>query len=630
MKKGGRLLIAGVAGKNMIFTKTRKKYISFALFFISSVVLHAQFILPEDKYTTQRDIDVIRVNDDNLDTRNLKAVIKKVSKGEVLLSWTYSKNNVPVAVIRHDKPLSNMSMLKLGKVINVLDAGQINLKDTVITAGDYYYAVVSYQKLKEENVILKADENFTTAPIHFDEKDLTAQSKLLKEFVSNIKAVILDNKTVRLQWVYEPVPNVSLLIYRSTAEISDENKLKNAMRIGTVPSEKNYFDDQDGSSGDAFYAVTVFTQFEIEKYIFKANQNYTTTAIKKPEIASSVIKTLRASKTKNNQAIITWNDPAPKFTAEYIIYRGNQQILQEVDLQNAAIIQRAAQYSVNYVDKEFPEGDVYYAILTQNKQGTIQKTLVPGDNTMINPVSPGVPEEKEPEVKPEQSLIYDMQATPERNMIHISWKPEKAFFEKLPAKGVFYHIFRFSQKPESIGSLSTDNYIAKINISEESYFDAPIKDGIYYYAIFITTPKGVLPEDLKNGDNLVGPVIYKRGPESDKREIYRKEIKESGDRDVDFSIFENTSQLNEEKINNILKRTYLQENYKEALEALQDYRRSSNRKIRARATFYSALSYYYLGNYRQAMDLMMDDSVKTIYSERADFWYRQILEKMTK
>ncbi|MDH4263615.1 MAG: hypothetical protein OEV78_11280 [Spirochaetia bacterium] len=356
--------------------------------------------------------------------------------------------------------------------------------------------------------------------------------------------------------------------------------------------------------------------------------------MKKPEITSSTVKSLRADKKKDtNEVVLTWNDPSAKYTSEYIIYRSNQKMLQEIDLQNATIIQRAAQYSVSYTDKESPEGDVYYAVLTQNKQGTIQKNLIADENTLTHPVPAAeiTPEKKpepeaEAETEPEskQGLIYDMQATTERNMVFISWIPDSELYKQLPPKGVYYHIFRFNHEPASIDELAGAHYIAKVAINEESYHDIPDKDGIYYYAIFIATPKGVLPDNLIYGDNLVGPVIYKKG--ANKVKVGR----ENGEKEIDSSIFDDTSKLSEEKINNILRRSYLQENYKEALEALQDFRHSPNRKVRARATFYSALSSYYLGNYRQAMDLIMDESVKSVYAERADFWYRQILEKITK
>jgi len=641
----------------MTMKKIHSKYLLAAILLVSTSQIQPQFILPEDNFTTQRDVDVIRVEDNKIEIRNLKVKISDVSAGEVMVAWTNIKNDVPLAVVRSDRPLSNLSALLLGKVVVLLDAGQTNFKDQILTPGDYYYAVVSYQRLKDETVILKGNENYSTVPVHFSDKDLANQVESIKETVSHIRADVLDNKSVRIQWNYDPVPNVSLLIYRYVYAIDNENTLKSAMRIGSVTAEKNYFDDQDGATGEYYYAVIVF-QFGIEKMIFKADENYTTRALKKPEVASSVIKSLKALKTKKNQIIITWNDPSPKFTQEYILYRSTQQVLQESDLQNASIIKRLAQNSASYIDKDYPEGELYYAILTQNVVGSIQKSIVPGDNSLINPIitkaevvpekheektekieekkSEIIPERKaeikkiDPDLHPEQGMFYDLQAVPERNRILISWKPEKELFEALPEKGVYYHVFRFTKKPDSMRDLTTDNYLAKVALNEDVYYDTPADNGLYYYAIFLTTPKGVLPPDLRYNDNLVGPVIYKKGLEPEKKGSLKQESVKTGNQEVDFSIFSNTVELNDEKLNNVLRRTYLQENYKEAIDALGDFRHNSSLKIRARAIFYSALSNYYLGNYKEAMTFIMNDAVKTVYADRADFWYRQILEKITK
>ncbi|MDH4263614.1 MAG: hypothetical protein OEV78_11275 [Spirochaetia bacterium] len=248
----------------MNLNKNKIKYICSVIFIFYTSALYSQFILPEDRYTTQKDIDVIRINDDGIDVKNIRAIAKKNSQGEVEISWRYVKNSVPVAVIRNDRAMSNMSLLKLGKIINILDAGQVTLKDTIVTPGDYYYAVVSYQKFKEESTMLKLDENYTSIPIHFDESDLNSNIKLKKEYVENIKAEALDNKTVRIRWNFEPVPNVNLLIYKSTSEINNESKLKTSTRIGTVASEKNYFDDENDSSGDFFMPLPYLISLKLK------------------------------------------------------------------------------------------------------------------------------------------------------------------------------------------------------------------------------------------------------------------------------------------------------------------------------------------------------------------------------
>lgn len=637
--------------------KKHSKFLFLTILFACVTSLQSQFILPEDKYTTHKDIDVIRADNDKIEIYGINAKATMTSPGEVKIHWNNFVKNAVLAVVRSEKPVSNLSALQLGKVVVVLKGGESNFKDTILNPGDYYYAVVSYQRLKDETVILKPNENYTTSPVHFDEKDLANQTESAKETVSNIKASILDDKTVRIQWNFDPVSNVSLMVYKNTHVIDSENAIKNSIRIGSVSSDKNYFDDQEGA-GQFYYAVIVL-QFGIEKTILKANENYTTKPVKKQESSNPTVKFIRAVKNKKNEIFISWYFPTSKFPSEFVIYRSSRQIVKEEDLQKAEIIQKLKPDAKSYIDNDYPDGDLYYAVLTQNKQGTIQKILIPDENTMVNPVineTESVVEEKKPEeavekkeevavkpvepVKPvvpdtpkNELLIYDIQAVAERSAIRISWKPDKKTFVELPEKAIFFHLFRFREKPESLSALTAETYLAKIPLNEESYIDTPPESGLYYYAIFFSTPKGVLT-DLKYGDNLIGPVIYKKPEEPEKtkseKDKLEKEAKTTDKSDIDVSGLSTTQDVSAEKLNNALRRTYLQEKYEEAITALDGFRHSPSVKIKARAMFYSALSSYYLGKYKEAMEYIMNDSVKKVYGERADFWYRQILEKISK
>ncbi|MDH4199262.1 MAG: hypothetical protein OEV66_02690 [Spirochaetia bacterium] len=615
----------------MFFKKPVIKIILLLCFVFFTSEIFSQFILPEDTYTTHKDMEVIRVETLGVDVRSIKAKTENATKGEVLLTWMPINTKDQLAIVRSDQPISRLSQLIGGRVLSLVDAGNNSYKDTVSSPGDYYYAVVSYTGLKKETVVLKADDNFTTRAVHFDEKDFFSPQTTFSEAVTNIQAEVIDNKSVRIRWNYEPVPNASILIYRSTREIKDEKFFKNALRIGSVPSINNYYDDQDGASGNFFYAAMVLNPFGIEKVSLKPGQTYTIKPINKPEVLSSTVRSIHAEYKSKKNIFVSWSDPNPEFTDKFIVYRSFDQILLEQDLQSALIVGTVDHTFTSYLDMNIPNGDWYYAVLSQNRQGTIQKLLIPGENSMNKPVPAfkeevkPKPEEEKKHQKTEESnpdLNYDLRAVSEENVILISWKPLQSGANSVDES--YFHIFRFTKKPEFLTDLSTENYVAKIPLKKESFIDTPDKDGLYYYALFLDTPKGVMPLTLKLGDNLIGPVIFKKAMLDNDGQ--NKKTHEN----PDFSEFDDISLISDQKVNGILRRTYLQQNYTDTLLELKDYKKSSSVKIRAKANFYSALSNYYLKQYETALDQIMDSSVKKIYKDRADFWYRQILEKMTK
>jgi hypothetical protein len=637
-----------------------KKIITFfvSMILIKPGLLFSQFILPEDAYTTHRDRDVVRMDTEKIEVRGLKSRKAEGRSGKVELTWTLVDKSSQLALLRGEEAISNLTSMQIAKVVTLLEPGTSSYTDTVLNPGGYYYAIVTYKNLTDQTAILKTNDNYTAAPVTFGKGDLSRTENIADQFVSGIKAETIDNRTIRIRWSYDYIQDVSLLIYRSPMPVTDEVKLKTALRIGTVLSNKNYFDDEDGASGDFYYAVIVQDSFSVEKLIFKEGQNYTTKPVRKAEIKSMPVKSLNGFKYEND-ITLTWDDPMPQVTDQYIIYRSFQPIMVESNLENATIVERVSKNNFKFIDKGVSDGEFYYAVLTQNSEGTVQKSIIPGENSMIKPVKilsskekedknkevNGTSEKKQTEIFPDlpdksdiqkmskdRPLIYDVNAVPERDRIHISWKPDRDIFNKIAKDSSFYHLFRFKVKPVHIGDLSPANYIAKIPIVNDSYYDNPPLEGLYYYALFITSSKGLLPSELMYGDNLVGPVIFKKSVKTVSEKDGLKETEDAREfqtRDKDFLYFDETSRLGIIKLNEILRRTFLQKNYSGTIRELESFKRSNSGEIRAKANFYIAISNYYTGNYDEAMSHMMDSSVRMHYKDRADFWYKQILEKMS-
>ena len=66
-----------------------------------------------------------------------------------------------------------------------------------------------------------------------------------------------------------------------------------------------------------------------------------------------------------------------------------------------------------------------------------------------------------------------------------------------------------------------------------------------------------------------------------------------------------------------------------AIRRLEPYanNRRINGKLRARALFYTGLSYYKLRRYRKALEYFLNFQVQDTYPERARFWRKRALER---
>ncbi|RME89252.1 MAG: hypothetical protein D6767_08740, partial [Candidatus Hydrogenedentota bacterium] len=82
------------------------------------------------------------------------------------------------------------------------------------------------------------------------------------------------------------------------------------------------------------------------------------------------------------------------------------------------------------------------------------------------------------------------------------------------------------------------------------------------------------------------------------------------------------------KVNRIIRQYYFQKDYKKTIEELFPYLHSSSKKARAKALFYTALSYIQLKKYDKALDYLVHPLTVKAYGKRAKFWYKRAVEKL--
>lgn len=607
--------------------------------------LRAQFILPEKDYTTQSDIDVIRVDSSQTAVINIRAEMVNPSVGEVLINWRNAKQTSRLTVVRSDIPISNIRTLLDSKAIAIVEGTATVYRDIPNEPGNYYYAVVSRQALEDQTAIMTPEANYTLQPVTILSSDKQKFTTL--NIVKNIRARFLDSRTIRVQWDYDPNPYVYFIVYRSTRPIDSTSILDDSVRLGMVRGGKNYYDDSQPPVGQKlYYAVTTTDSSEKENRHLDPGNSYTTSGIIMEIGEIPTVKNISAE--RSGEVIhITWETDIVNGEYEYILYRSRNPILDQATLKQASIIAYIGSSKSYYNDAKVASGDYYYAIITQNTRGELSESLIPNGNTMTNPAQQAKLKEPEPDKEPDKTTtqetppqqgpaIFDnFAAHAATNRVVISWQRGMA---PLPAEGAA-KVYRFRQKPRDMRDIVLGTPIGKLDAASGTLEDRPPVSGAYYYALFFETSKGLFPPRMEEYQNLVGPIDYRGGKKystaktstgyPNNEEPYLTD----GEADLqlpDYMVPDSEIQRSDTELNLVLKETFLKKDYEAALRELAPFRQAPAKPIRAKALFYSGMANYYIGDYQPALDNFINPVVREIYGERADFWYRRTLESMEK
>jgi len=83
-------------------------------------------------------------------------------------------------------------------------------------------------------------------------------------------------------------------------------------------------------------------------------------------------------------------------------------------------------------------------------------------------------------------------------------------------------------------------------------------------------------------------------------------------------------------LNRVLANTFIKNKFPEAVTQLKPFTADQQipEGVRARAMFYSGLSYYNMKKYKQALFYFSNSEVRSFYPMRSDFWVKRSIEKI--
>ncbi len=199
-------------------------------------------------------------------------------------------------------------------------------------------------------------------------------------------------------------------------------------------------------------------------------------------------------------------------------------------------------------------------------------------------------------------------------------------------------IYRFTEEPRVIHDISKGTLIAKLTGEINLYEDLPPTRGLYYYAVFVESARGLEPSSFNSSRNMVGPVSFQASGKAQMKPPRDTEMPQAAVR-PEFSSTEldapeepavevDSDESARRGINGVIRRTFLKGDYQSAVRLLKPFLRNKSARVRAKAMFYIGLSRYRLEQYDRAIKYFEHPLTQKYYRRNAEFWINRTSENL--
>lgn len=616
-------------------------------------------------------------NDDLLTAdivRGIEAQVIDRARNHIKITWIPPGINDDFIIARSTVQISNNELLLNADSLAILPAGMPYYIDRAVPVGTYYYSVISRSRIRNDKVKLISNANYTSKPVVIRNTGTVIIDEKTPPQVSLIYSQMIKDDTVMISWKGVQIPGISYVVYRSNQQIKTPELVDSANRIAVINNGAEFYTDNNlPEPGTYYYAVTTRSKEGLEDKQLVPDQSYTRHGIEYRDSTVPIAKSISINLIKNSEAskedtVKIEFQAAQNNTGndlDYLVYRSEKPISHLKALNDARLLGEYPEKTGTILDKGLKPGKYWYTIVTRNAANRLSSRFIAGSNTTIKPIEvkskekPEETEKTEPETnkpviintdKPEKtdrSLFTDLKAYSREKMILLSWKASPKLADDSLSKVLIY---RFNEKPESMADLGSGDLIARVSNDIVIYEDVPFSKGAYYYAIFWDTAKGLKPVAFKEGSNMIGPVAFSGASkevedettdttddqliDNDSKvhpESVATDTNDTDDKDKDNKTVEDSGSLytqQNSELNNALRATFLKGYHYKAIDRIDRYTKSKNANIRAKALYYTGLSYYRVSKYSKALDYFVDPLVMKAYGERANFWYERTVQKI--
>lgn len=525
--------------------------------------------------------------------RNIKAAKVSNIRGAVQVTWDVHPGFDGEFIIGRTSEIPYNSERALrAKSIKVVPAvAESSIIDPGLPPGEYYYVILSREKIKDRDVELYPDVNYTSVPVVIEKEIPSAAYKVAPEQVTLIHAMVINKRQILLTWKGVEQSGIIYTIYRSNTPLNTPEKLKKADTIATISDgSESFLDKSLTRSGNYFYAVTVKDLSGNEDVQLIPDQSYTASGVFVAIGQKNVVTDITGKVTYDGSVRLIWNGVSFA-SGEYLIYRSKRPIN---NAQRVALSELAGTVGIDsteYIDSP-GKGQYYYAVLVRMPDGSTDTTLIEGSNYLQKPVRIG-------------------------RMLRLSWIAARARQGKVQVQwryrgetpGGTYQLIRATKRVNTVKELDNGKVVGPVNIRKKKYIDRSPPVGMLYYALVPEGYKTASTFKVRSGINVAGPVQI-TGTESAPE---RDSIEEYGATDVDT----------------VLRSTFFPGRYREAIKKLENIAGQSDNEYEiAKARLFIGRSWLELRRYKKALSSLLQPEVKKFFPDEARFWSEYALSRV--
>ncbi len=541
--------------------------------------------------------------------RGIRALPVDNVDGAVKITWDIDPESSDVFIVGRTAILPDSKETALSATsMKVVPAGADTVAiDSNLPPGQYYYVVLARKKIQSGDIELYPDVNYTSRAVVIEGKYAKRQAKSYPDQVTLIHARVINKTQVLLTWKGLNQDNIAYNIYRDVKPINTPKKIKNAKKVATVKgSMESYIDRNINDTGNYYYAITTRDMTGNEDLQLIPDQSYLATGVYVVVKGNVTVKNIKTRIQDDGIVKITWDTAGIK-AQEFLLYRHEEPVKNAEMLALSDSLGAVDSKYNEYLDKNPPSGKHYYAVLTKLADGSIDTTLLKGENYNVEPVTLGKP------IK-----ITRIEASKTKNGVSITWQYRGS------SRSKYYKLYRTEDMPSSSLKIKDAYLVDIVNVVSGSYLDTDILPGSYYYA--------AVPEDFESDADfsLVEGVNITASPVQIKKKVPKEKIRpEKKEPERVIPIPEKKYKEATRDLDSIIHSTFDRGYYRAAINSLQKVIDESDNEYEvARAKLFMGRSYIELKQYRKGLHYLVQNIVTEYFPEDAQFWRDYAIQRV--
>ncbi|MBM9579559.1 hypothetical protein JWG45_20650 [Leptospira sp. 201903070] len=472
-----------------------------------------------------------------------------------------------------------------------------------------------------------------------------------------INAEILkkDENSIRISWE-APRETGEIIIARSSSMIDTPEKCMVADSLGKYPSGiaggVTQIFDYNLKPGTYYYAVILAHHVKKNTIKLIPGRNFTTIPViveqalvpgntntenKTPDLPDDARITDLTVKKEGKYLRLNWSpyDKAIPNATVYTVYRSSEPMSSLSLMRKAEKLTELSHPETTFLDQDLGKSQTWFYGVSVRSGAKEILPLINGQSfTRFFYI--GTPNKENPEnitnleYPYDEMHVKDLTAKPEELNVKLEWKaPEKA------DTNTTYTIYQ-ALKPLSggtatflggnvrkLGEIAHPETAAQIRLKSRStqvYFGVTVKRQNKEEFSLVENESFVA---IDADPNVIGTENQENVQNDNNPKVQDENKGQPAKQEEDFS-------GTDDEVDTVLRRTYWKRAYTDAVHDLKPFTGNGNTvEVRGKAKFFTGLSHYRKGNYKEALKFLINKDSKFYNAERSEFWSKRCLSRIS-